>query len=185
MTNSIIPLERKEWQGFPLPFHYVSHNYYNVEIERSNDEFHISFVKKPFDEPYEHLPDETDKLFQSHWNDVKAWGIVKDSKLIAAIETATEEWNNRLRVTELWIDRGYRRQGIATALMDIAMNRAHDEKRRMVVLETQSRNEGAITFYLNYGFSLIGFDAYAYRNNDIVRKEVRMELGILLGENTT
>jgi len=64
--------------------------------------------------------------------------------------------------------------------MDIAMKRARDEKRRAVMLETQSRNENAVAFYLTYGFSLIGFDACAYRNDDLARKEVRMEMGILL-----
>jgi hypothetical protein len=100
--------------------------------------------------------------------------------LIAAIETAVEEWSNRLRVTELWVDDTNRRKGIATALMDIAVQRAREEKRRVIMLETQSRNEGAVSFYLNYGFTLIGFDACAYQNNDLDRKEVRMELGIFL-----
>ncbi len=100
--------------------------------------------------------------------------------MIAAIETAVEAWSNRLRVTELWIDDEYRRQGIGTALMDIAIARARVEKRRAVMLETQSRNENAIAFYLAYGFTLIGFNACEYQNDDLVRKEVRMEMGLLL-----
>jgi ribosomal protein S18 acetylase RimI-like enzyme len=100
--------------------------------------------------------------------------------LIAAIETAVEEWSNRLKVTELWVDDAYRRKGIATALMNIAVQRARDEKRRLIMLETQSCNEGAISFYLAYGFTLIGFDACAYKNNDLECKEVRMEMGIFL-----
>jgi ribosomal protein S18 acetylase RimI-like enzyme len=179
-TNKIIPLEREKWQGYEFPFDYESNNYYDVEIHRSDGEFHVSFVKKPFDTPYVNLPNDMDKLFQPWWDDVKAWGIVDDGRLVAAIETTVEEWSNRLRVTELWIDAVYRRKGIATALMDIAVKRAKDEKRRVLMLETQSRNEGAIAFYLAYGFTLIGFDACAYRNNDLSRKEVRMELGIFL-----
>lgn len=70
--------------------------------------------------------------------------------------------------------------GIGTALMDIATQRARDERRRAVILETQSCNEKAIDFYRAYGFSLIGFDACAYQNNDIGRREVRMEMGMLL-----
>ena len=105
---------------------------------------------------------------------------MENGSLLAVIETAAEDWSNRLRVTELWIDDTYRRKGIGTALMDIAMKRAKDEKRRALILETQSRNEGAIAFYLAYGFTLIGFDSCAYHNNDIERKEVRMEMGILI-----
>ena len=179
-TDSIIPLEREKWKDYQLQFHYLSYNYYDVEIIRSTGGFTVSFVKKPYDEPYEHMPDDTDKLFQPWWDDIKAWGIILEGRLVAVIETAAEEWSNRLRVTELWIDEAYRRRGIGTALMDIAMKRAKDEKRRALVLETQSRNENAIAFYIAYGFSLIGFDACAYQNNDLARKEVRMEMGILL-----
>ncbi len=176
----IILLEKDKWKDYRLEFHYISYNYYNIEIHHLNDGFHVSFVNKPFDVPYEKMPDDTDKLFQSWWDDIKAWGIVENKRLIAAIETAVEVWSNRLRVTELWIHDAYRRQGIGTALMDFAMRRAKNEKRRMLILETQSCNEAAIAFYLAYGFTLIGFDACAYQNNDLNRKEVRMEMGICL-----
>ena len=179
-ASRIISLEREKWQDYEFPFHYISHNYYDVEIIRSDNGFNASFVKKPFDTPFEHMPNEHDKLFQPWWDDIKAWGIVENGRLIAAIETSVEGWSNRLRVTELWVDDSYHRKGIATALMDIAVKRAKDENRRVIMLETQSRNEGAISFYLNYGFTLIGFDACAYGNNDMERKEVRMELGIYL-----
>ena len=159
-------------------------NYYDVEIDRSDNGFQVLFTKKPLDAPFEHQPNEHDKLFQPWWDDIKAWGIVENGCLIAAIETAVEEWSNRFRVTELWVDDAYRRKGIATALMDIAVGRAKDEKRRVIMLETQSRNEGAIGFYLVYGFTLIGFDACAYQNNDLQRKEVRMELGIFLEQES-
>ena len=178
--DRIMPLERADWQNYLLPFHYVSHNYYNIEVIHSPAGFHVSFVKTQYDEPYEHLPDDTDKLFQTWRRGIKAWGIVDAGRLIAVIETAVEKWSNRLWVTEFWVDDAYRRQGIGTALMDTAMKRARDEKRRALILETQSRNENAIEFYLSYGFSLIGFDSCAYRNDDLVRKEVRMEMGILI-----
>ena len=181
IINQIIPLEREQWQNYVLPFHYISKSYYDVEIERVNNNFHVSFIKKPFITPFEYKPEQDyDKLFQSHWEDIKAWGIIEGEQLIAAVETAVEEWSNRLRVTELWIDDAYRRQGVGTALMDIAVKRARDEKRRAVMLETQSRNENALAFYLAYGFTLIGFNVCEYQNNDLQRKEVRMEMGILL-----
>ena len=183
IVKQIQPLDRETWQGYRLEFHYISHYYYDVEIDRTDNEFRVSFVKKPFETPFEHIPNDTDKLFQPWWDDIKAWGIINNGRIVAAIETAVEEWSNRLRVTELWIDDAYRRKGIGTALMDIAIQRAKDEKRRAIMLETQSRNEGAIAFYLAYGFSLIGFDACAYRNNDLSRKEVRMEMGIFLEDS--
>jgi ribosomal protein S18 acetylase RimI-like enzyme len=158
IISKVIPLTREKWQGYEFPFDYTSHNYYDVVIDKIDSGFNVSFIKKPFDEVYINAINDNDILFQPWWDDVKAWGIVEDGRLIAAIETAVEEWSNRLRVTELWIDEAYRRKGIATALMDFALQRAKNEKRRVLMLETQSRNEGAISFYLNYGFTLIGFD---------------------------
>ena len=176
----ILPLEREQWQDYRLEFHYLSNHYYDVEIDCSDKGFLVSFAKKQFDPPFEKMPDDTDKLFQPWWNDIKAWGIVERGRLLAVIETAIEEWSNRLVVTEFWVDEPLRRKGIGTALMNIAVRRAKDEKRRVIMLETQSRNEGAIAFYLGYGFSLIGFDACAYQNNDLHRREVRMNMGIYL-----
>lgn len=176
----ILPLNRKDWQDYRLEFHYISNHFYDVEIDNSGQGFNVSFIKKPYDSPFEKTPDDTDKLFQPWWDEIKAWGIVENEQLVAVIETAVEDWSNRLRVTEIWVDDAYRRKGIGTALMDKAMKRAKDEKRRVIMLETQSRNEAAIAFYLAYGFTLIGFDACAYQNNDLQRKEVRMEMGILL-----
>ncbi len=136
-NNNIIPLEQENWQGYVLPFHYISHHYYDVEVIREHENFKVSFIKKPFATPFEYKADKDyDKLFQTHWNDVKAWGIVEGDMLIAVVETAVEEWSNRLRVTKLWIDDANRRQGIGTALMDVAVKRARDEKRRAKIMTT-------------------------------------------------
>jgi len=178
--GKIEQLDKKRWQGYELPFNYISHNYYDVEIKHSPKGFDVTFIKKPFDEPYINPPNDIDKLFKPWWEDVKAWGIVEEGQLVAAIETAVERWSNRMMVTVLWIADTHRRKGIATALMDIAVRRAKDEKRRAIILETQSRNEGAVAFYLAYGFTLIGFDSCAYQNNDLDRNEVRLDLGIFL-----
>jgi len=180
LQYQITQLEQEKWQDYELPFHYISDHYYAVTIDHCVDQFQVAFTKKLFSTPYEKMPDDSDKLFQPWWDEIEAWGIIIEDKLVAVIETAVEEYSNRLRVTELWVDDGFRRQGIAYALMDKAVQRARKEKRRAVILETQSCNGGAISFYRNYGFSLIGFDSCAYQNDDISRNEVRMEMGLFL-----
>ena len=55
---------------------------------------------------------------------------------------------------------------------------------RMAVLETQSCNENAISFYRKNGFEIIGFDLYAYSNADPERHEVRIEMGKKLGTDS-
>jgi len=74
-------------------------HYYDVKISSQGEDFSVSFIKKPFDKPFEHMPSDTDKLFQPWWDDIKAWGIVENGRLIAVIETALEEWSNRLLIS--------------------------------------------------------------------------------------
>ena len=136
--------------------------------------------KKRFDVPVVHTPEEhdfSDRLYQDWWEDACAWGVVEEGRLIAAIETDRENWSNRLRVTELWVDDDHQRRGLGRALMNVAKEQAWLERRRAVILETQSCNVNAIGFYLHEGFTLIGFDSCCYSNRDLERKEVRLELG--------
>lgn len=70
-----------------------------------------------------------------------------------------------------------RGQGVGKRLMDKAKEVAVNQKRRAIILETQSCNTNAIGFYLHERFELIGFDTCCYTNNDIGRREVRINLG--------
>ena len=182
LIKKMTQLEQEKWQDYQIAFNYLSDHYYDVNVGHSENEIQVVFAKKPFSVPYEKMPNDNTNfnLFQRWWDEVEAWGIINEGKLIAVIETSVEGYSNRLRVTTLWVDDTYQRQGIAQALMDKAVERARHEKRRAIILETQSCNERAISFYLNYGFSLIGFDVCAYQNDDISRQEVRMEMGLFL-----
>lgn len=67
--------------------------------------------------------------------------------------------------------------GIGHELMAIAKEQANLEHRRAIILETQSCNVPAISFYLKEGFELIGFDSCCYSNKDVDKREVRLDLG--------
>ena len=64
--------------------------------------------------------------------------------------------------------------------MNKAVEVARKKGARMVVLETQSWNVQAIEFYTKYGFELIGLDTHAYSNQDVEKKDVRLEFGLKL-----
>ena len=66
--------------------------------------------------------------------------------------------------------------------METMQREAVSRKARMIVLETQSCNVNAVDFYRHEGLSLIGFDRICYSNRDIVRNEVRLEMGIPFDE---
>ncbi|MGN0142326.1 MAG: GNAT family N-acetyltransferase [Roseburia sp.] len=176
----ITHLPRKEWENYPLPMGYRTGEYYDVTVTQHEDGFAMNMEKKEFDTPVTHTPEEydfPDRLYEPHWQNACAWGVLIDGALVAAIETDQELWSNRLRITELWVDEKYQKQGIGHALMEVAKEQARLERRRAIILETQSCNANAIGFYLHEGFTLIGFDSCCYRNDDLARKEVRIELG--------
>lgn len=180
----IIHLPKEHWKGTIIPMRYTAEEYLDVHIEKTGDGYGIEIEKCRFESPVTHTPEEydfPDKLYQEHWEKAFAWGIVDDRdgapKLLACIETCPEEWSNRLMITELWVHEKLRRKGVGHALMAIAKEQAVLEHRRAVILETQSCNTGAIGFYRQEGFELIGFDTCCYSNSDIQRKEVRLDLG--------
>ncbi len=180
MEHTLIYLPKEQWEGTVVPIAYTTEEYYDIAVEREEDGFAMKMKKRRFAQPVTHTPEEydfPDRLYEKYWEKACAHGVVQDGRLMAAIETAPEEWSNRLRVTELWVDEGLRRQGLGHALMELAREQTRREKRRALILETQSCNVNAIGFYLHEGFTLIGFDACCYTNRDLERKEVRVELG--------
>ena len=187
----IIPLPKEEWKGTPIMMRNTTEEYYDLEKEEGADYFKFNLVKKKFDAPVTHTPEEydfPDGLYADHWEGAEAWGIVSEEngekKLLACIEICPEEWSNRLLVTELWVADELHRQGIGTRLMNLAKEQAKKQKRRAIILETQSYNVRAIAFYRSQGFELIRFDTCCYANNDIVRHEFRLNLGYFMGENS-
>ena len=180
----IVPLSRAEWKGTPIPMRYTTEEYFDLELREEPGAFRIELVKKRFESPVTHTPEEydfPDRLYQDHWEKAEVWGVVSGEdggkKLLACIEVCPEEWSNRLMVTELWVAEALRRQGLGTRLMDLAKARAKEENRRAIILETQSCNVNAIAFYRSQGFRLIGFDSCCYTNRDVERREIRFDFG--------
>ncbi len=186
MKYEIIHLPKDKWKGTIIPIKYTTDKYYDVIVNKTDKGFAIEIEKKDFTEPVTHTPEEydfPDKLYEDHWENAYAWGVLVNNELVAAIETYQELWSNRLRITELWVAEEYQKQGIGHALIEMAKEQARRERRRAIILETQSCNVNAVDFYQHEGFSLIGMDTCCYKNNDIQRKEVRLEFGWLQEEN--
>lgn len=180
MEYKIVHLPREQWKGYVISIGYTTEEYVDVQVEKTEDGFVVEMKKKRFENAVTHGPEEydfPDKLYADYWPNARAFGIFVEDRLVAAIETCPEEWSNRLRVTELWVDEAFRKQGMGHALMEVAKEQAKSERRRAIILETQSCNVNAIGFYLHEGFTLIGLDTCCYANNDLERKEVRIELG--------
>lgn len=98
-----------------------------------------------------------------------------DGRDLGYLELSHERWNNRMRINNLWVAEGLRRQGIGAALMARAEYAARAAGARALVLETQSCNHPAISFYRRQGFALTGLDLTAYSQTDVEKQEVRLE----------
>lgn len=180
MEYEITYLPKENWKGTIVPIGYITDKYYDVSVKKSDKGYVIDIEKKDFKESVIHTPEEynyPDKLYEDYRENANAWGVLVKGELIAAIETDQELWSNRLRITELWVSDKYQKQGIGHALIESAKEQARREGRRAIILETQSCNIKAIDFYQHEGFDLIGLDTCCYKNNDLQRKEVRLEFG--------
>ena len=181
MNYEIVPLPKEKWKGTIVPIRYTTDAYYDLELTESDSGFTARMVKKQFDTPVTHRPEEynyPDKLYQDYWEKAEAYGMVgEDGALLACVEICPEEWSNRLMVTELWVADQLHRKGFGTRLMKLAKEKAREQGWRAIILETQSCNVRAIAFYRSQGFRLIGFDSCCYANNDIARHEIRFNFG--------
>ncbi len=187
MEHKIIHLPKVSWKGTPILIKYTTEEYYDLETAIEQDGFNVKMVKKKFETPVTHSPEEydfPDSLYQDHWEKAEAYGIVNEQdgkkELVACIELCPEEWSNRLMVTELWVADKLHRHGIGTKLMNFAKEQAKKQGRRAIILETQSCNVRAIAFYMSQGFELIGYDTCCYTNLDVERHEIRFDFGYFL-----
>jgi GNAT superfamily N-acetyltransferase len=152
--------------------------YYDVSVLRKPGSWKIELTLKPLERTLE--KEYKGRLFEDHIEEPRVFAAVKGDGQIGWIELGYDRWNNRIRVWEFLVEEGFRRKGIGTQLMEHAVKIAKEKGARMLVLETQTCLAATIDFYLKFGFELIGFDTAAYSNEDVERKEVRLELGLKL-----
>ena len=170
-------LENAQYAGRRFTARYQTNGYY--EITAAEGGFRIAYT--PFEAPAARSFD--DVMFGEWLEAPVAFGAFEQERLLGFVEGSIESWNNRFRISNLCVfDKAARGQGIGSMLMARITEAARARGARMLVLETQSCNEAAIAFYRKNGFSVIGFDLYAYSNADPERREVRIEMGKKLGD---
>ena len=163
------------WKGRTRQFRYRTDSYLDVQIVEERGVSRIEFRKKMFDAPVEKELEVS--WMKDHMAAPMLFAAVDDEEQIAGyLELNPERWNNRMRVSNLWVAEGRRRNGVGAALMEKAVEEACAAGARALVLETQSCNMPAIGFYLSQGFAIGGLDLFHYSNEDLERHEVRIEM---------
>lgn len=174
----IVEFEKKDAYLREIGAGYSSSCYYDVSVLRESAGWRIGLARKAFDVILD--KNYRGKLFEDHVPEPRVFVAVLENRQVGWVELGYDRWNNRMRVWELLVVKEFRKRGIGTLLMNHAVRIAKDKGARMLVLETQTNNAVAIDFYLKFGFSLIGLDVSAYTNEDIGKKEVRLEMGLKL-----
>jgi ribosomal protein S18 acetylase RimI-like enzyme len=177
-TATIVELAKNDAYLKEIESMYTTSHYYDVSVFRDSGSWRIDLTRKAFENTLN--KNYHGKLFEDHVAESRVFTAVLDNKQVGWIELGFDKWNNRMRVWEFLVEEAYRKRGIGTLLMNHAVRVAKDKGARMLVLETQTNNASAIEFYLSLGFDLIGLDITAYSNEDIGKKEVRLELGLKL-----
>jgi ribosomal protein S18 acetylase RimI-like enzyme len=174
----ITELARTDASSIKLHYRYLTPAYYDLSICHEADSWKIALALKHFMEPVERASDS--RFYEEFVEEPRAFAAELDRNQVGWMELGYHKWNNRMRVWEILVKEEYRKKGIGTLLMDHAVKIAKEKGARALVLETQSCNAPAISFYLKHGFELIGFDSTAYSNDDLQKKEVRLEMGLKL-----
>lgn len=167
-------LDDEIYKGKKLTFKYRTEYFYDIEAEENSNGFYFSLIKKTCNKIIEKQFEDT--LLSEWLENPKLFGAVEKEDVIGYLELSHEQWNNRMRISNVLVEESHRGQGIGKALMEKAYLTAIQEKARMIILETQSCNYNAISFYRSCGFSIIGFDLFAYTNQDVNKREFRIEM---------
>lgn len=157
---------------------YSTDSYYDLAVHRGFERWKIELVLKPFEKTVE--KNYVGRLFEDHVEEPRVFVAVHGDKRVGWIELGYAKWNNRMRIWEFLVNEEHRGKDLGTLLMRHAVKIAKEKGARMLVLETQTCNTNAIGFYQKFGFEVIGFDSAAYSNDDIEKKEVRLEMGLKL-----
>ena len=86
---------------------------------------------------------------------------------IALLDMTVQAWHGVGWIRNLIVHRGFRRQGIATALLHAARHWALDNELIKLTLETQTKNYPAISFAQKHRFAFCGYNDRYYSNGDI------------------
>lgn len=172
----IVKLMKDDISSPKLKYRYMTSSYCDLAIRREAKSWKIQLTLKPLETTLKKKFES--EFFREYVEEPSVFAAELDGEQVGWLELGYHRWNNRMRVWEFLVKEEFRNKGIGTQLIKHAVRFAKEKGARMLVLETQSCNVPAINFYRKHGFDLIGFDTAAYSNEDVEKKEVRLEFGL-------
>ena len=175
---TIVELQKNDAYLREIGSKYATSHYYDVSVHEERGFWKIELARQPFEKTID--KNYHGKLFEDHVQEPRVFVAMCGDKQVGWLELGYDRWNNRMRVWELLVEDEFRKRGIGTLLVNNAARIAKEKGARMLVLETQTNNDVAVQFYLDFGFKLAGLDFAAYPNEGLEKREIRLELGLKL-----
>ncbi len=170
----IAELNRKNYQGFELMVACDTSFYYGIRERGGGTMLTWELVRTAC--PRYHM-EWTERLFRDCWDDPRVYGVWDGQNMAALMEVTPERALDRLRITNLYVDEKYRRQGVGRMLLSRAVDIAREQKRRAVVAQVHSANSGAIAFLTEMGMKIVGFDTMGYTNDGMKDRSFPILMG--------
>ena len=143
-----IPNEPFQLWGRMVPSYENEVWHYTVEEFAPQDICEMCFPDEGYD--YDNLTN--DHVFVGAYDGDKCIGLA----------VLADDWFKYMYLDDLKVCNQYRKQGIGKALLDKALEIAHDRKYNGLYTIGQDNNLSACLFYLKMGFVIGGFDNHIY-----------------------
>jgi len=127
--------------------------------------FDMVRLPRPMRVAYPRSPDE----LMGHWQEDGYFIVIRtmEDAIIGFLDAQPWPWQNTLWISNLIIDRQYRRRGFGSTLLKSAARWAEAHDLSQLMIEVQTKNHPAITFAQKHGFQFCGYNECYYPNGDI------------------
>jgi ribosomal protein S18 acetylase RimI-like enzyme len=134
------------------------------ETETRNISFRTMRLPRPMNVSYPREPE----YLVGNWQKGDCFLVAEDAgQIVGYLDMTVEAWHKSGWINNLVVAKERRRQGIGTTLLRAAMRWAEARSVRTIMLETQTKNYPAMSFYQKHGFVFSGFNDHYYTNQDI------------------
>ncbi|MBI4787696.1 MAG: GNAT family N-acetyltransferase [Chloroflexi bacterium] len=93
--------------------------------------------------------------------------VADDDGVCGFIDVVAREWEQLMFINNFAVAPAHRRKGVGTRLMRAALDWGRQQKLRVAILDTSTKDYPAICFYQKQGFTFCGFNDHLYPNRDI------------------
>ena len=162
-----------------IPYDYTARGGYDVSLKTTKKGWCVKIIENP-DFHMVKTNKTTYRVIEHYKGESEVYLAYIDKQEAGLLQIEHQTHNNSLRIWDIYVHKEHRKRGVGTALMNRTRERATELEARRIILETQSCNMPAVTFYRKYGFQLAGVDVTNYSNDDIKKREVRLEMAYYL-----